>query len=133
MVKKGNSAHKAATCRFTARHPQSSRFSPLLFQVKHLHTFLHLLYLLKGDCRTFPGKHKSTTGLFGHGTVCADNYHSLTNQLLKASCPIASELEETLRLVCGRSYLLNMDSMADVFYIKLKLAVNFHIFLHSTF
>ena len=31
-------------------------------------------------------------------SVLSGNYYSLTNQLLKASCPIASELEERLSL-----------------------------------
>lgn len=48
------------------------------------------------------GKHKPAKAPAVHNclimahSVLSDNCHSLTNRLLKASCPIAAELEERL-------------------------------------
>lgn len=93
----------------------SGCFSPLLFQVKYLHTFLVTLSSWhKWRCRTFPGHHKSAKALFYHGTACS-------TQLLKGCCPVASQLEERLSFsLCEKLFLKYRLDDGCLFFILIS-------------
>lgn len=126
-LKRGNSAHKAVSCRCTARQPGSGCFSPLIFQVKYLHIILQLVHLLKMEMQDIPRQTQvcqstSCPGLFYHDTAC-----SIWEQPFSYEPATQNQLSGCFRAGRGPwKKLFVIDLMMDVFFnIKLKLMVNF--------